>query len=363
MGKFMRNPGLICFCILLSCIIPLCAQFRQVVLYPGDSAFALIQKLVDAYKPLVVLDYSTARTKMYTQIYNQDDSVACVYSGHHLYLDPQSPDPIGYLSKNGNDNGINCEHSFPQSKGADWGNARSDMHHLFPTRAEVNEARSNFPFAEIIDSKTETWYYRSFGINRKPSENIDDYSESIQGYFEPREDHKGNVARAIFYFFTMYELQADRNFFESMRQTLCQWHLADPVDSLEWARSHVISTYQENKANPFVLDCSLARRCFCPAIPDCMGIVKNDDATKLSAYSFPNPSRSIPQFNWPSSCFPADVSILNSTGLALGQYRCHSNEELSNATKNAINAPGLFHLSAQCEGKNKPFSMQIVILP
>ena len=148
-----------------------------------------------------------------------------------------------------------------------------------------------------------------------------------------------------------------------MRRTLCQWHLADPVDSLEWARSHVISTYQENKANPFVLDCSLARRCFCPAIPDCMGIVKNDDATRLSAYSFPNPSRSIPQFNWPSSCFPADVSILNSTGLALGLYRCHSNEELAKATKNAINAPGLFHLSAQCEGKNKPLSMQIVILP
>lgn len=359
----MRNAVFQCFCILIASSLPLSAQFRQVVIYPGDSSYALIQKLVDAYKPLVVLDYSTARTKMYTQIYNQDDSVACVYSGHHLYLDPLSPDPIGYLSKNGNDNGINCEHSYPQSKGADWGNARSDMHHLFPTRAAVNEARSNFPFAEIVDSKTETWYYRSFGINRKPSENIDGYSESIQGYFEPREDHKGNVARAVFYFFTMYELQADRNFFESMRQTLCQWHLADPVDSLEWSRSHLIGSYQEDKANPFVLDCSLARRCFCPAIPDCMGIVKNEDATRLLTQSFPNPSQGFPHFNWPPSCFPADVKIFNSTGLTLGQYRCHSNDELSNATRTALNAPGFFHLFAQCDKNRKPLSLQIVILP
>ncbi len=245
----------------------------QQIIFPGDSSYTLIQKLVSNYKPAVVLDYSQARIKMYTQIYNEKDSVECVYTGHKLYLDPQSGDPIGYLSKNGNANGINCEHSFPQSKGAETGNARSDMHHLYPARAQVNEARSNYPFGEINDNLTDTWYYRSYAQSFKPVQMINEYSESINGLFEPRERHKGNVARALFYFFTMYELQADRSFFESMKSTLCQWHLNDPVDSAEWNRSILIGSYQENKANPFVLDCSLARRCYCPSLPDCFGMV------------------------------------------------------------------------------------------
>ncbi|HEX5625484.1 MAG TPA: endonuclease, partial [Saprospiraceae bacterium] len=203
----------------------LSGQYQQQLLFPGDSSFQLLQKIVQAYKPLVVLDYASAREKMYTEIYNLRDSVSCVYTRHQLFLDPSSQDPIGYLFKNGNANGINCEHTYPQSKGADQGNARSDMHHLFPARAAVNEARSNNPFADIRDASTDTWFYRSFSQSNIPSSQIDEYSESTGSQFEPREDHKGNVARAVFYFYSMYELQADRNFFESMRPVLCDWHL------------------------------------------------------------------------------------------------------------------------------------------
>lgn len=261
---------LICLFFVFSCILASSkAQWMNQTLFPGDSGYFLLAKLSSEFKPLNVLDYTSARIKMYQEIYNREDTVYCVYSGHGLYLDPLSPDPIGYLAKNGNANGINCEHTFPQSKGADQGNARSDMHHLFPSRAAVNEARSNFPFSEIEDRKTQTWFFKNVGINTIPKTNIELYSESTSFSFEPREDHKGNAARAVFYFMSMYDLQADKSFFESMRATLCDWHESDPVDSLEWTRSHLIANYQEDKANPFVLDCSLARRTYCPQLSDC----------------------------------------------------------------------------------------------
>lgn len=265
------------------------AQYKQQILFPNDSSFVLINELVQNFKPLQVLDYSQARVKMYQQIYNENDSVSCVYTKHTLYLSPASSDPIGYLSKNGNSNGINCEHTFPQSKGAETGNARSDMHHLFPSRAAVNEARSNYPFGEISDSKTDDWYYKSFSQTNKPSQFIDEYSESINGLFEPREDHKGNVARAIFYFFTMYELQADRSFFEGMKITLCDWHLKDPVDSLEWTRSQIIATYQSQKPNPFVLDCSLAKRSYCSTHNACQITTTSNSINTQNIDCHPNP--------------------------------------------------------------------------
>ena len=68
-------------------------------------------------------------------------------------------------------------------------------------------ARADFPFAEIPDNETDTWYYLTLTLNTIPSSNIDLYSERRNGFFEPREDHKGNVARAMFYFYTMPDLR------------------------------------------------------------------------------------------------------------------------------------------------------------
>jgi len=257
------------------------SQWMNTTLFPGDSAYFLLSKLVTQYKTSTVLDYSNARVKMYQEIYNEKDTVYCVYSKHALYLNPASIDPIGDLIKNGNPNGINCEHTFPQSKGADQGNARSDMHHLYPSRAAVNEARSNLPFHEIEDRQTTNWFLKSSSQSAIPSVNKDLYSEGNNSAFEPREDHKGNVARAIFYFMTMYELQADRTFFEDIKADLCNWHLLDPVDSLEWQRTHLIGKYQNDKVNPFVLDCSLARRTYCPFSKLCAAATSTQNLDKL----------------------------------------------------------------------------------
>ncbi|HFA48125.1 MAG TPA: T9SS type A sorting domain-containing protein [Bacteroidetes bacterium] len=240
-------------------------------IFPDLNGQALLDQLVATYKPVHVLSYSDARDTMYAVIYNVEDSVRGVYSDHALYL-PPNVDPSQFLHMNGSANGINAEHAWPRSKGAseENGNAFSDLHHLFPARAAVNESRSNFPFAEIPDISTQKWFYKTQALTSVPANNIDKYSERANGRFEPKEDQKGNVARAMFYFYTMYKAEADDadpGYFEIQRQALCQWHYQDPADQLEEERNWLIASYQDGKPNPYILDCTLAARTFCGDVP------------------------------------------------------------------------------------------------
>ena len=258
--------------------------------FPDKSGSELLNLLKANFKPSTVLTYQEARILMYTEIDNHEDSVRGVYTKYALPLSPDDPNPIGTLIRNGSSSGINTEHTFPQSKGARSGNARSDMHHLFPAKAGVNEARSNFPFGEIEDRRTQRWFYKAFIRQSIPTKRIDEYSESVYGLFEPREDHKGNVARAMFYFYTMYRDQADGPFFGEQRATLCDWFYQDPVDEAEWLRNNMIAQYQNNKKNPFILDCTLAQRTYCPDHQEvCLTSTKQvENNEKITL--FPNPS-------------------------------------------------------------------------
>jgi endonuclease I len=237
--------------------------------FPEDEGRVLLTKLEEEFRPRRVLSYKDAREYMYRELYNVNDSVTCVYSGHKVFLDQKTGDAVAYLYRNGDKDGINCEHTFPQSYGAKDGFARSDMHHLYPTRIEVNTARSNSIYAEIDDADTEVWYYQNRAETDIPSIGIDLYSEKTKSAFEPREDHKGNVARAMFYFATIYRDQADTAWFADQITDLCRWHELDPVDRDEWERNERIAEIQDGKLNPFILDCTLAYRSYCADMPPC----------------------------------------------------------------------------------------------
>ena len=295
-------------------------QFHEDV-YPGESGAQLITKLRLEFRPDEVLSYRDARELMYAELYNEDDSVTCVYSNFSLYLDPDSPDPIGDLIQNNNPDGINCEHTFPQSRGAGSGNPRSDMHHLFPTRAAVNSARLNYPFDEIDDRNTAVWYIEDREQTSIPVKNIDDYSELGNEEFEPREDHKGNVARAMFYFYTVYRSVADASFFSGQRSTLCAWHYLDPVDEKEWENNMVIATYQGNKRNPFILDCSLAGRTYCPDVSGDCNTTSNDDLNTGILRIYPNPALDGVMVEIDDSWPGGEVQISDLAGRKLVSYR------------------------------------------
>ena len=83
-------------------------------------------------------------------------------------------------------------------------------------------------------------------------------------FLRPREEVKGNIARAVFYFYAIYQSTAnskDPNFFHLQKETLYLWHLADPVDAVEKERNKLISLQQGNE-NPFISDSTLAWRAY-----------------------------------------------------------------------------------------------------
>jgi uncharacterized protein len=224
------------------------------------SSAALIQELADRFKPSGNLNYDRARDEMFGVIDNKAGTVTDIYTGFSIRLsgDGDSSQEAGRL-------GQNTEHVWPQSKGADKGNARSDLHHLFPSRIDVNSDRGNKPFSEIEDRSTEKWFRDDVRLRTIPTSKIDEFSESAFSRFEPREQVKGDIARAMFYFNTIYRDRAntvDPNYFERQRQILCKWNEQDPPDTTEIERSHAIAKFQGNE-NPFVLDATLAQKTYC----------------------------------------------------------------------------------------------------
>ena len=267
------------------------AQYDHIPVFTDLDGDELFTAVVDNYKPGIILTYGQARDTMFSKIDAVNDSLECAYTGMKLFL-PPGEDPTQAVFLDGIANGINTEHSYPQSKGAANGNARSDMHHLYPTRAKTNNDRGSMIYKESNDAQTNIWYLKMSEQGSIPGSNIDAYSELGSDGFEPRESMKGDVARSLMYFYTMYRDQAnaaDPEFFALQQETLCDWHYLDPVDQKEWERSQKIALWQEGKANPFVLDCSLAARIYCNEVsPECMAVDTDDHLFDLVKI-YPNP--------------------------------------------------------------------------
>jgi hypothetical protein len=219
----------------------------------------LIEFLRDNYKPNSTLSYTGAREALYEYIDNEGNYVSGIYTNYSVYLPPGTNAPTTYLYENGMD----CEHVWPQSMyDGDDCPMRCDLHHLRPSKANVNQSRSNKPFGEIPDHQTDNWYWLDQNQSSIPNNNIDEYSESKSGCFEPREDRKGDIARTMFYFYTMYSESADADFFASQKEELNNWHEYDSADENEIYRTWQIASYQQNKPNPFILDETLVWRAF-----------------------------------------------------------------------------------------------------
>ena len=222
-------------------------------LYSDD----LIEFLQDNYKTSTTLGYADARDILYLEIDRIDGQVKGVYTNYAVNL-PDGVDPSTHLYENG----INCEHVWPQSMYEGGEPIKSDMHALRPCKDNVNSSRGNKPFNDISDSQATSWYWLDSQTSNIPSSNIDEYSENHGNYFEPREDRKGDIARTIFYFYTMYSEVADVTFFEVQKNILYTWHTQDPANAEEIERTWGIAFYQENKPNPFILDPTLTERAY-----------------------------------------------------------------------------------------------------
>lgn len=234
-------------------------------LYPKLKSEELLKTIIKDFKPIKVLNYDDARIVMYREIYNENESINCVYSNYKLPISSKAKNPIFELMRFNILKSIITEHAYPRSKGAREGLGKSDMHHLFPAKLGINIARRNYPFGEINDKEVHTWFKGTKKRRKRPIEEEHNYSKKGDNIFEPKDSFKGNIARALFYFYTMYRneaIEADASFFEDQRETLLKWHFADPVDKKELKRTYQIATHQSGKPNPFVLDSTLAIRLY-----------------------------------------------------------------------------------------------------
>ena len=230
----------------------------QTIIGPGLTRESLFNYLSTNYKTSTTLGYNQARDVMYSIIDLEDDNtLKGIYTNYTITIDPnQDPRPQT------NAQNMNCEHSWPQSMGAGSEPQKSDLHHLYPCRGNVNSSRGNKPYAEIDDNDTDKWWRFDYYETSIPSQYIDEFSEvdNDNGKFEPREVVKGNIARGMFYFFTIYNDEADHNFFDEQKDFLNLWHKQDPVDDIELARTLSIASYQDDIVNPFVIDSTLVKR-------------------------------------------------------------------------------------------------------
>lgn len=232
--------------------------FPQDVIGEGLFEEELIDFLQSNYTTNSTLGYNPARDTLYLRIDRDNGEVKGIYTNYAVTLPSSGVDPSLHLYENG----MNCEHIWPQSLGAGDEPQRSDMHILRPCKENVNSSRGNKPFNEINDSQTQTWYWQNSQTSTVPSSNIDEYSENSSAFFEPREDRKGDIARTMFYFFTIYPNVADNHFFQIQKDVLKTWHEQDPADTDEINRTWAIASYQNNKPNPFILDASLIERSY-----------------------------------------------------------------------------------------------------
>lgn len=180
--------------------------------------------------------YSRARIVMFGELDMKKDSkgtfVTEVYCRQNVYF--KDPQQISGMS-----NIVNIEHTWPQSKFNPQFNTelqKSDMHHLYPSNSKANSTRANHIFGEASGDANGQLCDAS-------------HIDGNQGrfVFMPPSEHQGNVARALFYFSTRYNLPIT----QGEERVLRQWHEADPVDEAEVERNNLIAKHQFNR-NPFV---------------------------------------------------------------------------------------------------------------
>ncbi len=189
------------------------------------------EELKQALRDLVIghdsLSYDGAREVMYSSVDNNNGQVQCVYTGQWVTTDGIPPTTV-----------MNTEHTWCQSWGADTLPAKSDLNHLYPTMAGVNTRRSNNPFGEVV---WPTWEEGGSELGQ---------NAIGQTVFEPRDQHKGDCARAMFYFSIRYNMNITD---ATMEGVLRDWNRFDFPDEKETGRNDVIEQTQ-HKRNPFI-DC------------------------------------------------------------------------------------------------------------
>ena len=172
----------------------------------------------------------------------------------------------------------NREHTVPQSFFNKKSPQVADRHHLFLTDGKVNGVRSDYPFGETDVTTGFNGISNSDKALGKFGSASFAYSSSQQVY-EPDDEYKGDIARAVLYMVVRYatknecrvgsgssntypvttwkggmfsgSLSTNYGLSDAAKQTFLKWHRNDPVSPKETARNNGVEAKQGNR-NPFI---------------------------------------------------------------------------------------------------------------
>ena len=179
-------------------------------------------------------DYETARKVFWKELYNA--------GGNTLYC--------GKALTSSYNKGVNIEHVFPASwvayslrcgkrkqcriNSPQFNFIEADLHNLYPSRSDVNKARSNYRFAIIRGEQ------RVFG-------SCDFEFDEHRRVAEPAPEARGRIARAMLYMADEYDLYLKKE----LNRLLHEWDRTYPPDQVERSRNERIGQLQGNR-NPYI---------------------------------------------------------------------------------------------------------------
>lgn len=125
-----------------------------------------------------------------------------------------------------------CREKDPQFRAME-----ADLYNIVPVIAELQQDRSNYPYGEV-DGEPRMYGACDIEIDRQA------------GLIEPKDDTRGDVARAHIYLFETYGAEALPLSMQEIQQ-FRTWHEADPPDEWERRRAARVQEVQGN-AHPLL---------------------------------------------------------------------------------------------------------------
>lgn len=225
----------------------------------GKQDSVLKSTLSKIIRPHTAISYGSGANSTWGVFYysDQDDEGYCM----DMYCDSWKK----FTSVGAVVSGCNIEHSFAKSW---WGGTKNDAYkdcyHLNPSNSTANSSRSNYPLGVPTQDIKDPSKTGSLRVGKAT------YEGETFWVFEPKDEYKGDFARAYFYMATCYgdELTwrldnkdvgskfAMRNdsyleFRDWEIDVLLAWHRQDTVSEKERKRMDAVSDFQHNR-NPFI---------------------------------------------------------------------------------------------------------------
>ena len=225
----------------------------------GKKDAELKSALSACIRPHTVIPYGSGKNSTWEVFYysDRDENGYCMDMYCDSWKKLNNPGDVA--------SGCNIEHSFAKS----WWNgtkndAYKDCYHLNPSNQGANSSRSNYPLGVPTMNIKDQSKTGSLRVGKAT------YEDETFWVFEPKDEYKGDFARAYFYMATCYgdeltwrldnkdvgskfAMQNDTylEFRDWEIEVLLTWHRQDPVSEKELKRMDAVSNFQHNR-NPFI---------------------------------------------------------------------------------------------------------------